>query len=319
MPSTFRRTFLVLATLLQLSFSAWIFPDEFDVLSYNIYIRPIFQDGQTLRARYLMNQLGGYDAIVFQEAYDDDIRDFLLAGLKNEYPFSTRTLGENRFFGEDGGVLILSKWPIVREGQRVFTDGDVAAPRCPGPNCCAGSDCYADKGVVYALIEKTGQCYHLFGTHVQAGRDNAALRNEQFEFIADFIESQRIPNDEPVIIAGDMNVNRYDEARFADVQRSLNAKQPQLNPTAPPMPGLIYTFDGPGNDVNDNEGARAYVDYVLYSVDHALPTDAFNQVRIIRAPEPWRQYFWQDWRRDLSDHYAVLGHFVYPGRPNVCR
>lgn len=314
-----RRAFLSLTALLQLSFAASILADEFDVLSYNIFMRPIFQDGQKLRAAYLATQLGGFDAIVFQEAYDDRIRDFLLAHLKNEYPYSTRTLGENRAFGEDGGVIILSRWPIVRESQRVFTDGEPSGERCPGPDCCAGSDCYADKGVVYAVIDKTGQCYHLLGTHVQAWRENEALRNEQFRFIRDFIASHRIPKDEPVIIAGDMNVNRYDEKRFADMRRLLNAEQPPLRATSAAADGAAYTFDGPGNDLNDNEGVRVYVDYVLYSLDHAQPTEAFNQVRIIRAPEPWRQYFWQDWHRDLSDHYAVLGHFVYPDRPDVCR
>jgi hypothetical protein len=91
----------------------------------------------------------------------------------------------------------------------------------------------------------------------------------------------------------------------------LAAEQPPLKPTAPPAPGKIYTFDGPGNDLNDNEDIQRYVDYVLYSVDHLKPTSAFSQVRTIRSPVPWRQYFWDDLRLDLSDHYAVLGHFNY--------
>lgn len=82
-------------------------------------------------------------------------------------------------------------------------------------------------------------------------------------------------------------------------------------PSVPPNRGPIYTFDGPGNDLNDNEDTQRYVDYVLYSVDHLRPITAFNQVRIIRASEQRRQYFWQDWHLDLSDHYAVLGHFDY--------
>lgn len=172
---------------------------------------------------------------------------------------------------------------------------------------------------MYALIDKADQFYHLFGTHVQSGRDNGALRSEQFKIIENFIRSQAIPSDEPVIIAGDMNIDRYDEAGFAEMRELLKAEQPLLRATSPPANGAIYTFDGPSNDLNHNEGVRIYVDYVLYSVEHARPTEAFNQVRIIRAPEPWRQYFWQDWRHDLSDHYAVHGHFVYPDRPNACR
>lgn len=309
------RSCVVLVWLVQLSLTTSSLAHEFDVLSYNIYMRPFFQDGQKIRAGYLVDQLSGYDAIVFQEAFDNEVRGLLLAGLGAEYPFSTDILGEDAGIGQDGGVIILSKWPIVRESQRVFTDGEPSMNRCPGPDCCQGPDCYAAKGVVYALINKAGRFYHLLGTHLQAGSENWGLRNEQFRVIKDFITSHDIRSSEPVIIAGDMNVDRYDAARFAELRRSLKAEQPRLRPTVPPA-AAIYTFDGPGNDLNDNEEVQRYVDYILYSVDHLRPISAFNQVRIIRSPEPWRQYFWEDWRLDLSDHYAVLGHFAYAQDPN---
>lgn len=310
---------VVLILLLQLSLASSTLADEFQVLSYNIYMRPFFHDGQKIRAEYLLDRLAGFDAIVFQEAYDDRIRDLLLEGLAKEYPFNTHILGADAGFGQDGGVIILSKWPIVREGQRVFTERSSSPNRCPGPDCCEGSDCYADKGVIYALTNKAGRCYHLFGTHLQAASESWKLRNEQFKVIRDFVASHRIGRDEPIIIAGDMNVDRYDEARFADMRDLLKAAQPPLKPTLSPIEGMIYTFDGPRDDLNDNEDVQRYVDYVLYAVDNLQPVSAFNQVRIIRAPEPWRQYFWQDWRRDLSDHYAVLGHFSYAQGANGSR
>jgi endonuclease/exonuclease/phosphatase family metal-dependent hydrolase len=296
--------------------------DTFDVLSYNIYMRPFFLDGQRVRAEYLVAQLAGYDAIVFQEAYDDRIRDLLLEGLAQEYPFRTRILGHDAGFEQDGGVIIISRWPIVREAQRVFTADRSSTNRCPGPDCCEDSDCYADKGVVYARINKAGRCYHLFGTHVQAGTENWKLRNEQFKVISDFVASRRVARGAPVIIAGDLNVDRRDRARFADMQDLLAAVQPPLQPTAPRTRGGIYTFDGLRNDLNDHEDVRRYVDYALYSIEHLMPISAYNQVRIIRAPEAWRYFFWQNGQRDLSDHYAVLGHFVYArgaNRVRVCR
>lgn len=316
------RSHVVLALLVQLSFVTSSLADDFDVLSYNIYMRPFFHDGQKIRTEYLVGQLSGYDAIVFQEVFDDEIRGLLLAGLGTEYRFRTHILGEDAGINQDGGVIILSKWPIIHESQRVFTEGSPSMNWCPGPGCCQGLDCYAKKGVVYALINKLGRCYHLFGTHVQSGTENWELRNEQFSIIKNFIKSYQIRNNEPVIIAGDMNVDRYDEARFAEMRAILKAEQPKLRPTVPPTEGTIYTFDGPGNDLNDNETVQRYVDYVLYSVDHLSPIRAFNQVRIIRSPEPWKQYFWQDWHVDLSDHYAVLGHFDYVQNPNpslACR
>ncbi len=308
---------IVLALPLTVSCIATSLADEIDVLSYNIYMRPFFHDGQAIRANYLVDQLAGFDAIVFQEAYDDKIRRLLLAGLHTEYPFSTHILGADAGISQDGGVIIVSKWPIVYEDQRLFTKGEASTNRCPGPSCCAGLDCYTDKGVVYALINKTGRCYHLFGTHLQSGSENWALRNAQFTIIKDFIVAKDIPVDEPVIIAGDMNVHRGDETRFAEMRALLNAEQPPLRSTLPPTTGTVYTFDGPGNDLNDNETTRRYIDYALYSIDHLSPISAFNQVRIIHSAEPWRQYLWQDWHRDLSDHYAVLGHFEYAENSNL--
>lgn len=116
---------VVLTVLFQMSFAAASRADALDVLSYNIFMRPFFHDGQRVRANYLVTQLSGYDAVVLQEAYDDEIRSLLLARLEKEYPYSTETLGEGSVFGANGGVIIVSKWPIVRESQRVFTDGSL--------------------------------------------------------------------------------------------------------------------------------------------------------------------------------------------------
>lgn len=292
---------------------------QFDILSYNIYMRPFFHDGQEIRAKLLISRLANYDTVVFQEAYDDHVRDMLRRDLRAHYPFHTRILGADSGLRQDGGVIVLSKWPIVRERQRVFTNGDPSVNRCLGPDCCEGSDCFADKGVLYARIDKQGRCYHVFGTHLQSGREQWQLRNDQFSVISSFIESQHIPDDEPVMIAGDMNVDRNDAARFAEMRQLLEAEQPPLKPASSTKSNAIYTFDGLRNDLNDNEGVRRYVDYVLYATAHLTPDRANNRVRIFRTEQPWRQYFWQRWRRDLSDHYAVHGHFVYSRSLNDSR
>ncbi len=288
---------------------------QFDVLTYNVYLRPFFHDGQDIRARLLINKLSGYDAIVLQEAYADPAREMLRAGLRSRYPFHTRVLGKDSGLNQDGGVLILSKWPLTRKRQLVFTDDSRSANRCPGRDCCAGGDCYADKGVVYGRIDKAGRRFHLFGAHLQSGREHWRIRKDQLRVIGNFIISQHIRADEPVIIAGDMNVDRFDARQFAAMRSLLAADLRPLKPASPTMPRADYTFDGPRNDLNDNDDVRRYVDYVLYSTAHLQPCRAFNRVRIFRAGQSWRQYFWQPWRRDLSDHYAVHGRFVYPRRP----
>ncbi|MGB3534218.1 MAG: endonuclease/exonuclease/phosphatase family protein [Microcoleaceae cyanobacterium] len=145
-------------------------PQTLDVLSYNIYMRPrfLFFDGQEIQADLLPNKIQGYDVIIFQEAFDDRVRNNLPNRLNNEYPYKTKILGSDKGIRQDGGVIMVSQWPIKAQYQRLFS------------NICAAEDCLADKGVLYAQINKQGQIYHLFGTHIQSGRNKKPSVNSNF-------------------------------------------------------------------------------------------------------------------------------------------
>jgi hypothetical protein len=294
------------------------------ILSYNVYLLPntVRKSGQGIRAGLLPARLSGYDVIVFNETFDDAARDSLLAGLSDEYPYRTSILGFDAGIHQDGGVIIVSRWPILAEDQRVFRDPRPGEPMfgpCPGSQCCYGndwqapfteSDCTGKKGVVYAMLEKQGQRYHIFGTHLQSGTPYWELRNAQAEYIRYFIGARNIPSNEPVIIAGDMNVDKYDQERYNDFIAKLNA-------THPAQRGPAYSFDGAKNDLNLNDDVQQYLDYVFYSNDHLRPCNSSNELRLIRAREPWREFFWEDWYWDLSDHYPVEGKFTfYPPAPD---
>ncbi|NEO03431.1 MAG: hypothetical protein F6K50_51485 [Moorea sp. SIO3I7] len=49
---------------------------------------------------------------------------------------------------------------------------------------------------------------------------------------------------------------------------------------------------------------------IFYSNNHLRPVEAFNEVRLIRADQPWNEAT-ETPRRDLSDHYPVYGHFEF--------
>ncbi|KAK3827579.1 MAG: hlb protein [Benniella sp.] len=61
----------------------------------------------------------------------------LREGLKSQYPYQTPTLGHKTSELENGGVVIMSKWPIRQKHQFVFSGG-------------CGTDRFANKGFVYA-------------------------------------------------------------------------------------------------------------------------------------------------------------------------
>jgi len=271
-------------------------PETLNVLAYNVYMRPtsLFRNGQEIRARLLAENLHGYDVLVFSEAFDDDARRILLQGLQSEYPHRTRILGADHGFEQDGGVIIVSRWPIEAQDQRPFG------------NLCSGTDCSADKGVLYARIAKGGRRYHVFGTHTQADPDarSAAIRRPQFQLIREFIDSKRIPATEAVIIAGDLNVDkRRARDEFRGMLRTLDAAHPRA--AGPP-----YSFD-PATNRLAADGRPEYLDYALYSNRNLRPVTASNEVRIIRSEEEWKEYFWEHALWDLSDHYALYGRFQF--------
>lgn len=59
----------------------------------------------------------------------------------------------------NGGVIIISKWPIIQEAQHIYH------------HACHYADCLAAKGVKYARINKTmdseSKVFNIFATHMQ--------------------------------------------------------------------------------------------------------------------------------------------------------
>jgi endonuclease/exonuclease/phosphatase family metal-dependent hydrolase len=257
-----------------------------DVLTFNAFLRPFLPENQNERMELMAGELAGYDVLLLQELFSDWHRKKLLRALGADYPYQSRVLGRDRGLGQDGGVVIVSKWPIELEFQRLFGA------------LCEGKDCFAEKGVLYARINKQGRRFHLFATHLQSGADNAELRAEQLASIKDLIDRMRLPADEPVLIGGDLNVDRLADEQtgaFTAMARLLGAAHPPPPADGPRRP----SFDPEQNPLADG-GRAQYLDYVLYSEDHLRPTSAFNAVTPIAAQG-----------RPLSDHFAVHGRFVF--------
>lgn len=276
-----------------------------NVLAWNVYMRPtgVFWNGQSERADLIPAKVRGYDVLVFSETFDGDSRAHFRRALLTEYPHMTRILSRRDVVQDDGGVIILSKWPIEDQDQQVFSRSSLLTRL----RYCAGSDCAAEKGVVYAKINKNGKMYHVFGTHTQADGEYRDIRTRQFQMIREFVRRQGIPAEEPVIIAGDMNVNRLSRGdEYREMLRTLNAIQP-------PRTGHPYSYHRSVNDMADGDGGADY-DYVLYSRDHVAPTSSFNEVRVLRPDDEWQGHRLQGSRWDLSDHFPVYGYFNFPLR-----
>ena len=257
-----------------------------DVLTYNVFLLPVLPDSQSVRAPLMADELKGFDVVLLQEAYSDRHRGMILDGLADDYPYRSQVLGRDRWLKQDGGVVILSRWPIEAERELLF-----------GP-LCERRDCWADKGVLYARINKEGGRFHVFATHLQSGADARSTRERQMAAIRALIDEMALAEDEPVLIGGDLNTDRFSDpatGAFTRMLAILRAVQPD-----PPSGGAYEpTYDPARNRLSQGRTGR-HIDYVLYAADHLRPDEASTEVRrIVAADGP------------LSDHFAARGRFVF--------
>jgi endonuclease/exonuclease/phosphatase family metal-dependent hydrolase len=281
-------------------------PNNLRILAYNIYMRPqvYLKNGQMIRAGLLPDRLREYDVLVFSEAFDEATWTKLHRGLERVgFKHRTPVLGAVNLLKKkmwNGGVAIVSKFPIEVRRERTF--GSV----------CLDGDCNADKGVLYARINKQGRRYHVFGSHTQAWQEKRAsrtIRARQFDIIRQFIDEQKIAGTEPVFIAGDLNVNRVSPA--PNMVGEYDDMLARLRAGAPAYVGHTYTADPAYNELTGGT-PREYLDYVLYSRRHAQPTRrSYHEVRTLRSTTQWKEFAFETYLWDLSDHYPVLGYYEF--------
>jgi endonuclease/exonuclease/phosphatase family metal-dependent hydrolase len=296
---------------------------SFTIVQYNIMDLPFWvgQSGQRERmcripqllARRIASQ-EHVDAVVFNESFSGVCAGKLkLTDLLAFYGWSHYLPTVSTWWKpSNGGIFIASKWPIVSSQNMVY-------------RACRRSDCLAAKGVQYARVEKrlNGRTkrYHVFATHMQGwgGAAAAAVRSEQAQEMADFIEQQDIPSTEPVLLAGDFNTRGPGNPQF----------QPFIDILGVSMPPIVGERRAT-MDVDNTLVRRGpwWVDYVWPSMAHQRPIKAALEVIALRTEREFaicvearlRPFYVRPTAsgctktlhvRDLSDHYPVIGRFEY--------
>ncbi|WP_201033231.1 sphingomyelin phosphodiesterase [Leptospira noguchii] len=286
------------------------------ILSHNVFMVPTnLLHGKDLRQEeraqkiassgYIKNQ----DVIVFERLSHNTAGKILLEKIRSEYPYQTDVVGRTKKDWDitlgtykeppitNGGVVIVSKWPIEEKIQYIFN------------NSSCGQDQYYNKGFAYVKINKDGKKFHIIGTQLQARASDCfnseeTIRKRQFNNIRDFIYSKNIPKNETVLIAGDLNVIKGSNEYYDMISR--------LNVNEPKYVGVPFTLDTKTNAIAayyyENE-EPVYLDYIFVSKSHAQPPVWQNL-----AYDPISSTIWK--RSDgytsyeFSDRYPVYG-FVY--------
>ncbi|WP_274564077.1 sphingomyelin phosphodiesterase [Streptomyces spiramyceticus] len=284
------------------------------VLSYNTFLfsKTLYPNwGQDHRANAIpaTSFFQGNDVVVVQEAFDNGASDTLKRNAAAQYPHQTPVMGRSKdgwdatggsyssTTPEDGGVAVLSKWPIVRKEQYVYKDA-------------CGADWYSNKGFVYSVLDVNGTKVHVVGTHAQStdpgcdAGEAAQMRSRQFKAIDAFLDAKNIPASEQVIVAGDFNVDSH-SAEYASMLADGGLAG------ADSRTGHPYSFDTADNSIASErypDDPREDLDYVLHRAGHAKPAGWTNDV-IKEQSAPWTVSSWgkQYTYTNLSDHYPVIG------------
>ncbi|MFF5278626.1 sphingomyelin phosphodiesterase [Streptomyces sp. NPDC000133] len=284
------------------------------VLTYNTFLmsKNLYPNwGQDHRATEIARAsfFQGNDVVVLQEAFDNSASDALAQNASAQYPYRTPVVGRSKSgwdatggaysaaTPEDGGVTVLSKWPIVRKEQFIYKDA-------------CGSDWWSNKGFVYAELNVNGTTVHVVGTHAQstdsgcATGEAAQMRSRQFKQIDAFLDAKNIPASEQVIVAGDMNVDSR-SPEYASMLADAGLAG------ADSRTGHPYSFDTQDNSIASYrypDDPREDLDYVLHRAGHAKPSGWTNEV-VKEQSVPWTVSSWGTayTYTNLSDHYPLIG------------
>jgi phospholipase C len=309
----------------------------FRVMSYNIFQLAVTNWDQQQRAYRLESAIRKLepipDVIVFNEVFSE-VADQTLEHLRDLYPYQTPNVGQSCHKGWDqitgncsslplvsrGGVVILSQHPIEYRHAHIYK------------NTLVNSwDFFANKGFAYIQVQKEGERFHVFGTHLQATHDDIAdsehrIRMQQLAEMQAIISDYNISQDEAVIIAGDMNVEWKQHAQVQEMLQQLNAKVNVSNEQA-------YTYSAKENWLTKlfylRFGGDATfedtLDYVLLSQSHRLAKQyPPQQTLTLKAESPWYwpliqgqwplpegQFDHNGFYSELSDHFPVVVDFIF--------
>ncbi|MGW8729422.1 endonuclease/exonuclease/phosphatase family protein [Streptomyces sp. NPDC055808] len=313
-------------------------PDTLRVVNYNTMLlskwmtldNSQFNNQARVRAMLDNGFLDGQDVVVLEELFNVDTSKQLLNGLYEKgYRYQTRVVGASKWDGthgrdwdaehinggglENGGVAVVSRHPIEVAEQQVFAKG------------CA-ADKHAQKGFAYAKINKGGHVFHLVGTHPQATdsgcgtrKDAADVRATQFEEIDRFLAGKEQRNEvgatEPVLLAGDFNVDRA-TPEYGDLLGRLHATDGRRG-------GEPHSFDPKNNElakIRYPDDPPEDLDFALQRQGHAQLKDWAGEVVRPRSGSAITVegrtgpggVFIKDQVRDLSDHYALAASGRFP-------
>ena len=210
---------------------------EVRLLTYNVFMRPYFiktnkSDYKSERLKQIgRSVLPHYDIVCFEEMFDTlTHRRHSMLKMAQKAGFGYFVQSDPPSFGRssliDGGLLILSRYPIVESAFLSFRQG-------------VTSDSLPDKGVLFARVQVSPQhVLNIFHTHLQASYvveeveqslPNYYVRIRQFALMRAFI-AEKLElfgrNGELSLLVGDFNIDaNFKQYPSAHLERLLGKER----------------------------------------------------------------------------------------------
>lgn len=247
--------------------------DTLKLLTWNVYMLPGYVYHKTAkkkeRAHEIVKVLSryDYDIIIFQETFQRKARKIILKGLKSKFPYHYGPLnGKGIHFRFNGGVTIISKFPLKLLRQIVFKDS-------------YGYDKYARKGAMLLQGMAAGKVFQVAGTHIQAA-GNKEFKYLQLNQVRKELLDVFIKDGVPQIICGDMNLNAHDSTEYNR------------------MISILGTDDGRlRGEKRFSKANGREIDYILIKTNNSEIKVIKRKVVIFKSENPDIE--------ELSDHYAI--------------
>ncbi|KAF0714140.1 Aste57867_4027 [Aphanomyces stellatus] len=199
------------------------------VLSLNVFLRPpgiqeSNGDHKELRLEYIKRKIIQYDVVLLQEmfvALSSRAASLIAHAHAHGLCYHAGSVYPSFFSPQlvDGGLLILSRFPICKAAVHRFSVG-------------CGSDGLASKGVVFAQVQVVPNnpraLVNLFTTHTQAGirKDATDIRWRQILELARFVRTHGHP-EIPALVGGDFNLDARHDVDFVDDDAPAFSKCPE--------------------------------------------------------------------------------------------
>jgi len=189
---------------------------KFSILTYNLWLHYLPNSpNKDHRIKHFLKNISkyNYDVLALQEVFvmnifgytlGIDIREQLIKESKN-YGYEYHLMGDTppTIFGQTSGLLILSKYPILKGAERRWYKV---------------SDFGTAKGFLHAIIQIGGEEVHVFNVHLDAHYPETRSM-QLYELCTKFLP--HLSN--KIVIAGDFNVSTQDIKEYADMIRIISS------------------------------------------------------------------------------------------------